>query len=263
MRKTSINLYCNTELDSKYKIDKIKQLGFDEFFTGVYADKETMTAKEQIDYAKSIDLKCTMLHCSYNEPDLNDFWLDTQLGETVYNNYAEQILEHKGYCDNFVVHLNGSFDSQLTETGLNRISKLLDICEESNTNLCIENLYSSKEIPYIFKNIKHPRLKICFDIGHRNFLTPNFDVLEDYGEFVTVLHIHDNHGITDEHLICGEGNIDWEGFAKVITKFPNLVLAAEIKSKPHNKDTIIEDQSTAFTKLINIISKYEYQKMSD
>ena len=257
MRKTSINLYCNTELDSKYKIDKIKQLGFNEFFTGVYADKETMTAKEQIDYAKSIGLECTMLHCSYHEPDLNDFWLDTPIGESVYTNYANQIKEHKGYCDNFVVHLNGSFESKTTKIGLSRIRKLLDICEECDTNLCIENLYSIEEIPYIFANIKHPKLKICFDIGHRNFLTPKFDVMKEYGEHITVLHLHDNHGKTDEHLVCGEGNIDWEEFAQAITQFPNLVLAAEVKSTFHDKNTIIEDQLVAFNTLKNMINKYE------
>lgn len=257
MRKTSINLYCNKEIDSKFKIDKIKALGFDEFFTGVYDDIETMTAKEQIDYAQSIGLKCTMLHCSYTETDLNDFWLNTELGESVYENYAEQIKKHKGYCDNFVVHLNGSYESTTTEIGLARIRKLLDICEQCNTNLCIENLYSKDEIPYIFKNIKHPRLKICFDVGHKNFLTPDFDVIKDFGEFITVLHIHDNHGKTDEHLVCGEGTIDWDDFAKNITKLPHIVLAAEVKSKPYNKDTIIEDQAKAFKKLNHLISKYE------
>ena len=257
MRKTSINLYYNTKLDSKYKIDLIKKLGFDEFFTGVYDAHETMSAIEQIVYAKSLGLKCTMLHCSYTEQDLNDFWFDNEIGDRVFNSYVEQIRTHKGLMDNFVVHLNGSFNSPLTEFGLDRIRKLLEICEECNTNLCIENLYSDEEIPYIFKNISHPRLKICFDTGHRNFLTPNFDVLEDYGKYVTVLHIHDNHGETDEHIVCGEGTMDWEEFAQQLAKYPEIVLSAEVKTNNKNKDTLITDQVNAFQKLNTLISKYK------
>ena len=257
MRKTSINLYYNTNLDSKYKIDLIKELGYDEFFTGVYAAHETMSAIDQINYAKELGLKCTMLHCSYTEKDLNDFWFDNEIGDRVFDSYAEQIRTHKGLMDNFVVHLNGSFNSPITEFGLTRIKQLLEICEECDTNLCIENLYSDEEIPYIFSNIKHPRLKICFDTGHRNFLTPNFNVLKDYGKYITVLHIHDNHGKTDEHIVCGEGTIDWEDFAKEIAKYPNIALSAEVKTNTKNKDTLITDQLEAFKKLNTLISKYE------
>ncbi len=257
MRKTSINLYFNTTLDSKFKIDLIKELGFDEFYTGVYDAMETMSAIEQINYAKSLGLRCTMLHCSYTEKDLNDFWYDNEIGNSVFDSYAEQIHTHKGLIDNFVVHLNGSFNSPLTEFGLDRIRRLLEICDECNTNLCIENLYSDEEIPYIFQNIQHPRLKICYDTGHRNFLTPNFNVLKDYGEYVTVLHIHDNHGAIDEHIVCGEGTINWEEFAKEIANYPNLVLSAEVKTNNNNKDTLITDQAKAFVKLNALISKYE------
>lgn len=75
--------------------------------------------------------------------------------------------------------------------------------------------------------IKHKKLKICFDSGHKNFITPNLAVLENYGEFVEVLHLHDNHGLSDEHLICGQGTIDWENFAANLKT--NIVLSAEVK----------------------------------
>ena len=52
-------------------------------------------------------------------------------------------------------------------------------------------------------------------------------VLENYGEFVEVLHLHDNHGLSDEHLICGQGTIDWENFAANLKT--NIVLSAEVK----------------------------------
>lgn len=45
--KKSVNLYFNYDIDTKEKIDKIKELGYDEFYTGMYDAKETMSWKEQ------------------------------------------------------------------------------------------------------------------------------------------------------------------------------------------------------------------------
>ncbi|MDD3339313.1 MAG: sugar phosphate isomerase/epimerase, partial [Lachnospiraceae bacterium] len=63
-------------------------------------------------------------------------------------------------------------------------------------------------------------LKIVFDVGHGNYLgkDPYTEVMHA-GKELKHLHIHDNHGIgpegpKDEHLPVGEGNIDYDGFAK-------------------------------------------------
>lgn len=237
--KKSVNLYFNYDIDTKEKIDKIKELGYDEFYTGMYDAKETMSWKEQIEYAKSIGLECSMIHCSYYEPKLNNFWLDNEIGEEICNSYIEQIIQCHEYTKNFVVHLNGSYDSIVSKVGLERIKKILSVCEKYDVNLCIENLYSREEIPYIFSHIKHKNLKICLDYGHKNFLTKTFDIMKEYGKYVTVLHIHDNFGEKDEHLIVGHGAIDWEYVAEGLKDKQQLVLCSEIKL--HEKEHYVED----------------------
>ena len=137
----------------------------------------------------------------------------------------------KGYTSNFVVHLHGSKEAITSNIGLKRIRKLLKVAYKCNLNLCIENLFSCNEIPYVFSNISDDRLKICFDVGHRNCLTPNFDVLTDFGEHVSVLHIHDNNTKSDEHKILGTGTINLKEFANKLSKYPDLVLSAEVKQK--------------------------------
>jgi len=54
----------------------------------------------------------------------------------------------------------------------------------------------------------------CLDSGHTNvavgggYLTvPEF--IEYFGDRIKMLHLHDNNGYTDQHLIPGQGNIDW------------------------------------------------------
>lgn len=227
--KKSVNLYFNNTADSARKLEAIKQLGYDEFYTGIYDKPETLTFAEQIEYAKKLGLKSSMVHCSYYEPRLNNFWLDNEQGEEVLKSYLEQIKLCKGVAKNFVVHLNGSKESIVSEVGLRRIKALLAECEKYDINLCIENLYSAQEIPYIFKNIKHKNLKICYDIGHQNFLTPNFDVMKEYGQYVTVLHLHDNDGVKDLHNIVGTGTVNWQHFAKQMASRNDLVLCSEVK----------------------------------
>lgn len=238
MRKC-VNLYFSYGIDSKEKIDNIKKLGYDDFFTGMYDAKETMTWKEQIEYAKSIGLGCSMIHCSYVEPKLNNFWLDNEIGDEVCNSYIDQIEKCHAYTKNFVVHLNGSKESIVSEIGLERLKRILKVCEKYDVNLCVENLYSDQEIPYIFKNIHHKNLKICLDYGHKNFLTKDFDIMKDYGKYVTVLHIHDNNGEKDEHKIIGHGNIDWDYVAKGLSDKQDIILSSEIKlpdTKTYVKD---------------------------
>ncbi|MBZ1345273.1 MAG: sugar phosphate isomerase/epimerase [Candidatus Nealsonbacteria bacterium] len=54
-------------------------------------------------------------------------------------------------------------------------------------------------------------LGITFDIGHANVI--NFDPIEYFRKvkkFVINMHLHDNDSITDQHVLFGEGNIDFK-----------------------------------------------------
>jgi len=228
---TSINLYFKN-LDTKLKLETIKKLGYVEFFTGIYDGQETLKLIEQINYAKNLGLNCTMIHCDYHDYDLNKLWEEEQIGEDITNKFIKQIFSCEGLTKNFVVHLNDSKDCPVSEIGLIRIKKMLKACEEININLCVENLYSDKEIPYIFSNISHPLLKICYDSGHENFLTKNFKICENYGKFIEVLHIHENNGEQDEHKKLSKGSFVYNKLKKELKLLKkDIVLASEIKIK--------------------------------
>ena len=228
--KKSVNLYFNYVEGSEQRLKEFKRQGYDEFFTGMYDKPETLTWQQQLELAKELGLGCTMMHCSYREPDLNYFWEQHEIGDAVCENYINQIKQCGEFCDNFVVHLNGSKGSKQTEIGLKRIMKMLKVCEKYNINLCIENLYSEQEIPYIFSNISHPLLKICYDCGHKNFLTPQFDICKQYGKYITVLHLHENNGVTDEHKKLTPTSNVFEGLVKDFAYLnKDVALASEIK----------------------------------
>jgi len=56
-------------------------------------------------------------------------------------------------------------------------------------------------------------LGICFDIGHAN-ITGNLDEFMPLADRFVNIHIHDNHGKWDEHLIFGKGNIELQKLVK-------------------------------------------------
>ncbi|UCE75270.1 MAG: sugar phosphate isomerase/epimerase [Methanomassiliicoccales archaeon] len=61
--------------------------------------------------------------------------------------------------------------------------------------------------------IEGTNLKICFDVGHAN-------ISEDIGGFLGLketfanIHLHDNDGKIDRHLVLGQGNIEISAILK-------------------------------------------------
>ena len=89
--------------------------------------------------------------------------------------------------------------------------------------VCLENvpfknfpLASSENILKLISDINHPFLKLCFDTGHAHILGENLgDAARNIGnEFLKAIHVHDNFGEKDCHLVPYEGNIDWADFAE-------------------------------------------------
>jgi sugar phosphate isomerase/epimerase len=61
---------------------------------------------------------------------------------------------------------------------------------------------------------KRTNLGVCIDVGHANLSKdagrqPVRAYLERYRTQLIHLHLHDNHGETDDHLLPGKGTIDW------------------------------------------------------
>lgn len=88
--------------------------------------------------------------------------------------------------------------------------------------VCLENmpfrdfpLSSTESILGLIKDIDHPNLKVCFDTGHANILGESLgDSVRMLGDYLKILHVHDNDGESDTHLPPYEGIIDWADFAE-------------------------------------------------
>lgn len=60
-------------------------------------------------------------------------------------------------------------------------------------------------------DIDSPYFGFCIDTGHLNLAGGNpAETIKLYGDRLLAVHLHDNHGLTDEHLLPGKGNIDFQ-----------------------------------------------------
>ena len=80
-------------------------------------------------------------------------------------------------------------------------------------------------------------LKFCFDVGHAQMdraLEAGFDAMR---ERIALVHVHDNHGEKDEHLLpsaeSAEGMVDWDAALGLIASLPEQVpMVMELKEQP-------------------------------
>lgn len=99
------------------------------------------------------------------------------------------------------------------------LEKISEISAEKGIKVCIENAHLSPfQVCEIIEDI--PGLSITLDLGHANIQIGNSGILEfldNYSERIGHLHIHDNHGVYDEHLIPGDGTLDYKAIMEKIT----------------------------------------------
>lgn len=211
MRKKCIFSWFGYPIDMKERFRLIKQAGFNGVLLWWSDDNiDTDGIKErQPELALKNGLFIENVHLPFK--GINDLWLDNINGDE----YEKLIINNIRQCGNFqiptvVIHLTeGNNPPHVSEIGLNRIRKMVDMAENSNVKIALENLRKSEHMDCAFQEISSPKLGLCYDSGHNNCFTPKRDFLKQYGDKLFALHLHDNDGIDDLHMIPFDGNIEW------------------------------------------------------
>jgi len=116
---------------------------------------------------------------------------------------------------------------ELQKEALRQIGKC---AVEHGVLACLENMISQKE--FLCRDVGElmgmaggiDGIGLTFDFGHANTIGKVPEFLDRVGE-ANHIHIHDNHGVSDEHLLLGAGNIDWKTVGKSIaTRYSGVVV---------------------------------------
>ncbi len=103
------------------------------------------------------------------------------------------------------------------------LPRLAEIGERLGVTYLIEN------VPYLFPlghdapalaerilKVGSERLRMCFDTGHAHITGNTPEDLSVCAEAIAYIHVNDNDGESDAHLMPGDGTIDWDAFAAAV-----------------------------------------------
>ena len=88
-----------------------------------------------------------------------------------------------------------------------------ELAEEYDLGLKIENSADPDPaaLRALMTRIRDPRIGVCLDVGHTHYTrTPMEEWFGELGEWIGYLHLSDNGGKYDDHLILGKGTVDWK-----------------------------------------------------
>lgn len=116
------------------------------------------------------------------------------------------------------------------------IVELLDYSDKTNLTLQIEPAHHAESTLILtvadglrmIREIKSERLGICLDTGHANLNHEDLaQIVRDLRGVPLHIHIDDNNGDSDAHMIPGEGGTDYQPFVRALREinYPGFVSA--------------------------------------
>lgn len=81
------------------------------------------------------------------------------------------------------------------------------------------------QLAQMIRQADHPSIRMCFDTGHANMVGDPAALLDGCLDVVAYLHVHDNDGKSDSHLVPGKGTIPWEKIAVSMRRLPPDTIA--------------------------------------
>ncbi len=168
-----------------------------------------------------------------------------------------------------ILHMGGSretADPRKRDAAFSSLEHLILHARHAAVTICVENTLSEMGDPtYLRAFVDETRLtglRFNFDIGHANLaelpqderLEKSFAPLRD---FVSSVHLHDNHGEKDEHLPPYDGSIDWPSAVKILQSAPqtSLPLVLELKEKTGHEAPTLAEQLAAARKSLDRFEK--------
>lgn len=131
-------------------------------------------------------------------------------------------------ADRTIVHAGYHFTSDAEkrrETSLKRLKELLNYAGEKDVTVLLENMNPEpdnaevhylcsglKEAKWYFDSLSSPKLRWAFNPPHAHLHQEGIDGFLDTLDFKTCgeVRLNDNHGVYEEHLMIGEGTINFE-----------------------------------------------------
>lgn len=212
-----INLEYGYSNDTVEKLKLIREVQFDSVLLN-YDENISKNVKQAYALGLSIDA----LHLPYKGM-VNTIWLGKELSDSYKALLVKGIeFAFNNGIEDVVMHITSTACPPPINThGIIFIKELLEKCEDMGINLCLENLRRLDYLQFLYENCNSKHLAFCYDSGHANAFTHNLLDFpwEKFASKLRCVHLHDNNGIDDQHLLPFDGNIQWAEVANKINQF--------------------------------------------
>ncbi len=153
-------------------------------------------------------------------------------------------------------HEDGSFiydDEEFVKVNAEAIKPLLEYAVKNNVTILSENILwgssiKATAISALVKEVNSKNFDWCYDTGHANAHDISCRELLKCETVPISLHIQDNNGqLRDDHLMPGDGNIDWKEFLDVLHEIGykgEFVLEAHhqsLEAKDEDREAILSE----------------------
>ena len=106
-------------------------------------------------------------------------------------------------------------------TFLNHLGMMASYAEPKGVRFALENTSRGytrdpDRLVGLMDSLGAPNVGVVIDTGHRNLVGDPVAALQTVGPHLITLHIQDNHGEQDEHLLPGLGNIAWKDVVQTL-----------------------------------------------
>ncbi len=218
--QTSIYFWFGYPVPPRERMGLIADAGFDavmlwwgDEYQGVNGTKEQLP-----EMARNRGLWVENIHVPF--ADANLLWKDGINAGSVFERYLRCIDDCRDHgIPVMVLHATqGNHPPPAGPVGLDRLRRLVGHAERQGVTIALENLRRSEHLDRAYEAIPSVRLGFCYDSGHENHYTKEWNLLDRYGHRLAALHLHDNRGGLDQHLPPGEGTIRWPWLMEKIAR---------------------------------------------
>jgi sugar phosphate isomerase/epimerase len=110
-----------------------------------------------------------------------------------------------------------------TRDGARRsVEALADLAAPLGVRVAVEvipnELSRAGSLAHFVDELDRPDVGICLDFGHAHLDGDLVDTIDVVSEHLAAVHVHDNRGRSDDHLVPFDGTIDWPGALTGIQK---------------------------------------------
>jgi sugar phosphate isomerase/epimerase len=133
---------------------------------------------------------------------------------------ATRVVVHEGHMSYW--KLSRADARQAAVDGLRQV---LESARQEGVTIALENTNFGKfamldtwqEWLALARDLNDPALRLTLDTGHAQIAGWNIpEVIRALAPQIAQIHISDNHGSMDDHLILGDGVVDWTALAQTV-----------------------------------------------